>query len=288
MRSRAAACKGRVGDVAARQGRTVCAASCRCAVPVFGRLPALHCVDVCPVKLPEADFKPLRGRDERGAAQVADRDPAPATRVLDFTMSEPFYCSEQIHIPPELPEILKQFTKAAIKTAPPDAELYSWAAQYFHALANGGLPSVSTRAGDGAGGGYSGEPRTAPREPLQAAPVGRRRGIPACARCWAHTNRGERARARVEGPRLGPLSARAHARTSAQLRPSQRNAVPSSCRQLCGAGQADTVCWPLCGCAAAARGLLPGGSLAARRRGVHRGHSARQARSERPRTALCV
>ena len=34
------------------------------------------------------------------------------------TVSEPLYVGEQIHIPPALPEILKQFTKAAIKTQP--------------------------------------------------------------------------------------------------------------------------------------------------------------------------
>jgi len=34
--------------------------------------------------------------------------------------SEPMYCSQQINIPPELPDILKQFTKAAIRTQPTD------------------------------------------------------------------------------------------------------------------------------------------------------------------------
>lgn len=38
---------------------------------------------------------------------------------------EPYYCSEQIHIPPELPDILKQFTKAAIRTQPKDALAWS-------------------------------------------------------------------------------------------------------------------------------------------------------------------
>ena len=33
---------------------------------------------------------------------------------------EPMYCSQQINIPPELPNILKQFTKAAIRTQPSD------------------------------------------------------------------------------------------------------------------------------------------------------------------------
>lgn len=37
------------------------------------------------------------------------------------TSGEPMYCSQQISIPPELPNILKQFTKAAIRTQPSDA-----------------------------------------------------------------------------------------------------------------------------------------------------------------------
>ncbi|XP_030059364.1 ropporin-1-like [Microcaecilia unicolor] len=38
-------------------------------------------------------------------------------------------------IPPELPELLKQFTQAAIRTRPPD--LIQWSATYFTALQNG-------------------------------------------------------------------------------------------------------------------------------------------------------
>ena len=50
---------------------------------------------------------------------------------------EPYYCSEQIPIPPELPDILKQFTKAAIRTQPTD--LLTWSAKcvqivFFHHL----------------------------------------------------------------------------------------------------------------------------------------------------------
>ena len=41
---------------------------------------------------------------------------------------EPYYCSEQIPIPPELPDILKQFTKAAIRTQPTD--LLNWSAKF--------------------------------------------------------------------------------------------------------------------------------------------------------------
>ena len=39
---------------------------------------------------------------------------------------EPMYCSQQINIPPELPDILKQFTKAAIRTQPSD--VLEWSA----------------------------------------------------------------------------------------------------------------------------------------------------------------
>lgn len=48
---------------------------------------------------------------------------------------ETMYCAEQINIPPELPDILKQFTKAAIRTQPID--LLAWSAAYFSALTNG-------------------------------------------------------------------------------------------------------------------------------------------------------
>ena len=45
---------------------------------------------------------------------------------------EPYYCSQQIHIPPELPDILKQFTKAAIRTQPKD--VLAWSAAYVFSL----------------------------------------------------------------------------------------------------------------------------------------------------------
>ncbi|KAM7133697.1 ropporin-1A [Molossus nigricans] len=47
---------------------------------------------------------------------------------------------KQICIPPELPELLKQFTKAAIRTQPQD--LIQWAADYFGALSRGEIPST--------------------------------------------------------------------------------------------------------------------------------------------------
>ncbi|CAK6441728.1 unnamed protein product [Pipistrellus nathusii] len=51
---------------------------------------------------------------------------------------------KQICIPPELPELLKQFTKAAIRTQP--ADLIQWAADYFGAMCRGEIPSVRERA----------------------------------------------------------------------------------------------------------------------------------------------
>lgn len=56
---------------------------------------------------------------------------------------EPYYCSQQINIPPELPDILKQFTKAAIRTQPKD--VLAWSAAYFRAMANGEMPPVKDR-----------------------------------------------------------------------------------------------------------------------------------------------
>jgi len=44
-----------------------------------------------------------------------------------FKMAPPetMYCAQQINIPPELPDILKQFTKAAIRTQPQDVLAWS-------------------------------------------------------------------------------------------------------------------------------------------------------------------
>jgi hypothetical protein len=50
------------------------------------------------------------------------------------------FCSEQIRIPPKLPNILKQYTKAAMRTQPRD--LICWTAAYFKALAEGVVPPV--------------------------------------------------------------------------------------------------------------------------------------------------
>jgi len=59
------------------------------------------------------------------------------------TPDEPYYCSQQINIPPELPDILKQFTKAAIRTQPND--VLAWSAAYFRAMANNETPPVKDR-----------------------------------------------------------------------------------------------------------------------------------------------
>ncbi|RZF32028.1 hypothetical protein LSTR_LSTR007106 [Laodelphax striatellus] len=59
------------------------------------------------------------------------------------TISEEMYCSEQINVPLNLPYILKQYAKAAIKTQPRD--LLHWSSAYFRALANGDVPPVKDR-----------------------------------------------------------------------------------------------------------------------------------------------
>jgi len=63
--------------------------------------------------------------------------------AVNTVSDEPFYCSQQISIPSELPDILKQFTKAAIRTQPKD--VLAWSAAYFRALANGETPPVKER-----------------------------------------------------------------------------------------------------------------------------------------------
>ncbi|XP_025030324.1 ropporin-1-like protein [Python bivittatus] len=45
------------------------------------------------------------------------------------------FCAQQIHVPPELPDIMKQFTKAAIRTQPRD--VLQWSYGYFYALSRG-------------------------------------------------------------------------------------------------------------------------------------------------------
>ena len=45
---------------------------------------------------------------------------------MDPQSAGPIYSAEQIRIPPELPDMLKEFTKAAIRTQPSD--LLQWSA----------------------------------------------------------------------------------------------------------------------------------------------------------------
>lgn len=56
---------------------------------------------------------------------------------------------KQICIPPELPQLLKQFTKAAIQTQPQD--LIQWAAEYVPLSYL--QPLIPTEGGGGGGGG---------------------------------------------------------------------------------------------------------------------------------------
>lgn len=47
---------------------------------------------------------------------------------MDPSQPGPLYTAEQITIPPSFPDILKDFTKAAIRTQPED--LLEWSAAY--------------------------------------------------------------------------------------------------------------------------------------------------------------
>ncbi|XP_061569491.1 ropporin-1-like protein [Cololabis saira] len=68
-------------------------------------------------------------------------------------LPDTIYCAQQVHIPPELPGILKAFTKAAIRTQPQDVLV--WAEAYFTALANGEVPPVTERAESSLGPGLT-------------------------------------------------------------------------------------------------------------------------------------
>ncbi|XP_038626390.1 ropporin-1-like protein [Tachyglossus aculeatus] len=58
-------------------------------------------------------------------------------------LPDTMFCAQQINIPPELPDILKQFTKAAIRTQPTD--VLQWSAGYFSALSKGYALPVKDR-----------------------------------------------------------------------------------------------------------------------------------------------
>ncbi|XP_022246753.1 ropporin-1-like protein isoform X2 [Limulus polyphemus] len=62
----------------------------------------------------------------------------PASRM--GWVEESLYSPEQIRIPNELPQLLKKYTKDAIRTQPKD--ILQWSAAYFRALANGEEPPV--------------------------------------------------------------------------------------------------------------------------------------------------
>jgi hypothetical protein len=42
---------------------------------------------------------------------------------------EPLYCAEQIQVPDELPDVLKQWTKEVIRANP--SNIAEWSAEYF-------------------------------------------------------------------------------------------------------------------------------------------------------------
>ncbi|XP_034617426.1 ropporin-1-like protein isoform X3 [Trachemys scripta elegans] len=76
---------------------------------------------------------------ERAAARRTSQLNSFRILLLDLTRIMPLpdtmFCAQQINIPPELPDILKQFTKAAIRTQPHD--VLQWSAGYFSALSKG-------------------------------------------------------------------------------------------------------------------------------------------------------
>lgn len=45
--------------------------------------------------------------------------------ISAMPLPDTIYCAQQIHIPPQLPDILKNFTKAAIRTQPKDVLQWS-------------------------------------------------------------------------------------------------------------------------------------------------------------------
>ncbi|XP_067121968.1 ropporin-1-like protein [Centruroides vittatus] len=61
----------------------------------------------------------------------------------DVDSEGPLCTADRIKIPPDMSEIMKQFTKAAIRTQPPD--LLFWSKAYFQALSEGNLPPVKER-----------------------------------------------------------------------------------------------------------------------------------------------
>ena len=68
-------------------------------------------------------------------------------------LEETMFSRAQMNVPAELPEILKQYTKAAIRTQP--EKLLEWSAAYFTALKEGKPLPVKTRYEMGAATGLT-------------------------------------------------------------------------------------------------------------------------------------
>lgn len=64
-------------------------------------------------------------------------------QMLQTTVDEEKFVAEKLSVPPPLPRILKEFTKAAIRTQPYD--LLRWSVSYFQALSQGQEPPVKER-----------------------------------------------------------------------------------------------------------------------------------------------
>jgi hypothetical protein len=60
---------------------------------------------------------------------------------------EPLYCAEQIAVPESLPDVLKRWTKAAIRENP--ADIVAWSAEY---VAWGGRKRTREGEAEGVGG----------------------------------------------------------------------------------------------------------------------------------------
>lgn len=60
-------------------------------------------------------------------------------------VEEHIYNRAQLAVPPEFPDILKNFTKAVIRTQPNQENMLEWAAAYFKCLKEGTPLPVKTR-----------------------------------------------------------------------------------------------------------------------------------------------
>nr|XP_012330661.1 ropporin-1-like protein [Aotus nancymaae] len=58
-------------------------------------------------------------------------------------LPDTMFCAQQIHVPPELPDILKQFTKAAIRTQPADVLQWSAGLGFFRGFSGGQISKMS-------------------------------------------------------------------------------------------------------------------------------------------------